>query len=233
MNERKDRTILVVSIVVVVGVLLSVIGSCLGGGLAGYVLARREVRQVEERLDQLEARGVLNLPELLPGLEEILPRLPELLERLRQLEGLNIPDSLDRFRDFELPELPEGFPDILPPDLPEMPGFGEESLNGAWIREIVPDSPAEAAGLQPDDLIIAVDGVTVDENHLLEALIGQKRPGDRVEITYVREGEEDTLSVRLGEHPDDPERPYLGVYFVAVSMQQRFERNIDPDQPQG
>ena len=233
MNERKDRTILVVSVIVVVGLLLSLIGSCLGGGLAGYLLARREVRQVEERLDQLEARGILNLPEFLPELEEILPQLPELLDRLRRLEGLDIPESLDRFWHFELPELPERFRDIEPPDLPEIPDFGEQSISGAWIQEVVPDSPAEAAGLQPDDLIIAVDGVTVDENHPLEALIGQQEPGDQVEITYVRDGKEDELRVRLGEHPDDPERPYLGVYFVAVSMRQRFERNIEPDQPQG
>jgi len=209
MNEKKDRTILVVSLIVIAGMLLSSVGGCLAGGLAGFLLARREARHVAE-----------------------------------QLEGLAIPEIIERDWDFEFREIPEGVPEFEFPQVPdpdefreELPPFsmprGEGQLSGAWVQEVVPGSPAEAAGLRPDDLIIAVDGRTVDRNHPLEALIAQYEPGDRVEITYLRGDDEDEVSVRLSEHPEDPRRAYLGVYFVAISMQQRFERNIEPSQPSG
>ena len=41
--------------------------------------------------------------------------------------------------------------------------------------------------------------------------------------------EEDELRVRLtlDEHPEDPEQPYLGVYFAAISLRRRVERRYE------
>jgi hypothetical protein len=222
MNEKKDRTIPIVTIIVIAGMLISCVVSALVGSATGYAFARREARLIERRLDRIEARGIFELP---PELETFLPRLPELLEKLDRLEGL------ERFFDFDfdqVPDLDEFGEEEMPFRLP-----GDRELSGAWIREVVPDSPAEAAGLRPDDLITAVDGRAVDTNHPLEALIGAYEPGDRVTITYLRGGGEEEVSVRLGENPEDADRAYLGVYFVAVSMEQRFERRMDPNQPSG
>ena len=193
MNERKDRTILIVSIIVIVGVLVSLIGACVTGGLGGYLVARRRTaKAVTEQLEMLKTEGRFYPPRFLPQEEERFPAPPE-------------------FR--------EGFPPF------PMPRGGQ--LSGAWIREVVPDTPADKAGLREGDLIIAVDGQPVDDEHPLQELIGEHKPGDRVEITYLRGEEEQGVSVRLGEHPDDPEQPYLGVYFVSLSIQQRFERRFE------
>lgn len=205
MNEKKDRTILIVSIIVIGGILVSLIGACLTGGLMGYLVSRRQARAMTERCEMIEKEIEMEMemekhfypPHFLPE-EEISPFLPE---------------------SPEMPEFPEGFP-LFP-----MPRGGQ--LSGAWIREVVPDTPADKAGLQEGDLILAVDGQPVDDDHPLQALIGEHRPGDRVEITYLRGEEEQGVSVRLGEHPDDPEQPYLGVYFVSLSIQQRFERRFE------
>jgi len=187
MNEKKDRTIPIVTIIVIVGLLLSLIGACLSGGVAGYLVARRQIKAAAERFEQQR-------PEV-----RIYPPRPE----------------EERPWHFEIPEFPEKFP-----PLPLRPGV---ELSGAWIREVIPNSPADRAGLQEGDLIIAVDGQQVDEDHPLQELIGQHEPGDRVRITYLRGMEEHAVKVKLGKHPDDPERAYLGVHFVPFSIHRRFE----------
>jgi membrane-associated protease RseP (regulator of RpoE activity) len=89
---------------------------------------------------------------------------------------------------------------------------------GALITEVVDGSPAERAGIQAGDWIIAVDGVAVDEQNSLGQLIGQYEPGDSVRITLWRSNAERTIRVRLGEHPEDSQVAYLGVYYQAPSM---------------
>jgi len=222
MSETRDRTKLIVSVIVVAGVIGSLVCGCFGGGLAGYLLASQQTRRLEKRLDALPNQGIPELEEL----REVLPQLPELLDRLRGLE---------RFEEFEFPYLPE-FPEI--PEFDEEHPFfempGDLQMTGAWIREVIEGTPAEEAGLMADDLIVAVDSVPIDQHHPLEQVISGYKPGDQVAIDYLREGEKASVEVRLTEHPDDPERPYLGVHFIAISMQQRFERRIDPNrQPSG
>ena len=64
------------------------------------------------------------------------------------------------------------------------------------------DTPAADAGLRPDDLIVGIDGVTLRDPQQIVSLISNKRPGDVVEITYVRDGDERTTEVTLGRRPD-------------------------------
>lgn len=118
-----------------------------------------------------------------------------------------------------MPLLPQRVPmPEMPPE--EMPfDFMEEGLSGALIQWVEPDGPADQAGLREGDLITAVDGRPVDEDHPLDRRIRRYNPGDRVEITYWRKDREHTVQVRLGEHPDDEDAAYLGVRFVPLYMQ--------------
>ena len=110
----------------------------------------------------------------------------------------------------------------VPPE--EMPGWEipfdlmEKGLSGALIEWVEPDSPADEAGLREGDVITAIDGRAVDKDHPLDRHIRRYAPGDRVEITYWREGREQTVRIRLGEHPDDEGVAYLGVRFVPLYM---------------
>lgn len=69
---------------------------------------------------------------------------------------------------------------------------------GAQIQDITAGSAAGEAGLEPGDVITSVDGALVDSSSSLVATIRSYRPGDEVEVTYERDGEEQTTTLTLG-----------------------------------
>lgn len=73
--------------------------------------------------------------------------------------------------------------------------------DGARILQVVPNSPADKAGLRPGDRIVALDGEPVNADHPLPDSIRRHRPGDTVRLTIIREGTEQTVSVTLGRAP--------------------------------
>ncbi|MCY7400563.1 MAG: trypsin-like peptidase domain-containing protein [Nocardioides sp.] len=75
---------------------------------------------------------------------------------------------------------------------------GEPDAEGATITEVLPDTPAEKAGLAKDDLIVAVDDLPVSDGIALIVAIRTHLPGDEVEMRVVRGGEESTVTVELG-----------------------------------
>ncbi len=68
---------------------------------------------------------------------------------------------------------------------------------------VIPGSPADKAGIEENDIILAVDGQTVDEDHSLATLIGRKQPGDQVSFTVQHKGSEKTVVITLGELKSD------------------------------
>ena len=73
--------------------------------------------------------------------------------------------------------------------------------HGAIIDEVLDDSPAEAAGLEEDDIIVEFDGKFVRDDDDLSDLILDSRPGDTVNLTVVRDGKEQQIRVELGRRP--------------------------------
>ncbi|MYL50741.1 PDZ domain-containing protein [Halobacillus litoralis] len=70
---------------------------------------------------------------------------------------------------------------------------------GLYIRSIRQMSPAAKAGLEPLDVITALDGEPVrDIIDLRKYLYNEKDPGDEMEITYYRDGEQDATTLTLG-----------------------------------
>jgi|DewCreStandDraft_1066081.scaffolds.fasta_scaffold00827_37 S1-C subfamily serine protease len=83
---------------------------------------------------------------------------------------------------------------------------------GALITSVAEGSPAEAAGLQVGDRILAVDGTTVDATNTLATLLSAHKPGDTVTLRVARPGEgERDVTVTLG---DKDGKAYLGVSYV-------------------
>ena len=73
---------------------------------------------------------------------------------------------------------------------------------GAVISDVTPDSPAEKAGLRPEDVVIGVDGRPVEDNRDLTSYIAARAPGTTVTLKIIRGGAEKTVSVTLGTFPE-------------------------------
>lgn len=74
---------------------------------------------------------------------------------------------------------------------------------GAVIVDVVPGSAADDAGLQPEDVIVALDGEPIDSMLGLSSRILVRQPGDEVTIGFVRDGQEREATVTLGERTDE------------------------------
>jgi S1-C subfamily serine protease len=68
---------------------------------------------------------------------------------------------------------------------------------------IEPGTPAAEAGLQDGDIIVKVDGKTIDGDHPLDATLSQFSPGTTVSVEILRDGQSMTLSLTLGTRPAD------------------------------
>ncbi len=81
--------------------------------------------------------------------------------------------------------------------------LGMERPYGAIVSEVVAGSPAEKAGMRVGDVIVEVDGKTVENPGDLQSKISQLNPGETHKITVIREGDEKNLTVEIGEMPED------------------------------
>lgn len=79
-----------------------------------------------------------------------------------------------------------------------------EVPEGAYVLEVVSGTPAEKAGLLEDDIITEFNGQDVtEENGGLAKLVSGRKVGDKIELTIFRGEEEITLTVTLGEMPNE------------------------------
>lgn len=76
----------------------------------------------------------------------------------------------------------------------------EKADEGAKIREVSDDSPAEEAGLLPNDVIVKIDNHNIDGPQKLSETIRAYKPEDKVEVTYKRDGKQKKMKVTLGKN---------------------------------
>jgi len=75
--------------------------------------------------------------------------------------------------------------------------------DGAVVTSVVPDSPADRAGIRKGDVIVSLDRHDIGSPSELSDLIGDARAGESVSLGIVRRSERLTLAVRLAERPQD------------------------------
>ncbi len=79
----------------------------------------------------------------------------------------------------------------------------ETEGKGILILDVFKDSPAERAGLAADDIILSVDGATVDGDVARATeLIRSRKPGERVELQIIHEGQRKSFRVEIGTRPE-------------------------------
>ena len=74
-----------------------------------------------------------------------------------------------------------------------------DGTTGATIAEVTAGSPAAAANLRPGDIVVAIGDDTVSGAASLSRLVGERAPGARIELTVLRDGDEQRVSATLGQ----------------------------------
>jgi len=90
----------------------------------------------------------------------------------------------------------------ITPDLRQALDLG--SLNGALISDVNDDTPAEKAGLEPQDVVIEFNGDEILDSSDLRNAVGLLEPGARANITYMRNGKRRTTRIEVAEVDDAP-----------------------------
>jgi serine protease Do len=81
--------------------------------------------------------------------------------------------------------------------------YGALVVRGSGRNEpaIIPDSPADRAGIVENDIILEIAGKQINQNESLAHIIQNYNPGDEITITFLHNDEEKTATVKLDELP--------------------------------
>ena len=72
---------------------------------------------------------------------------------------------------------------------------------GVLVNDVMPDTPAEKAGMEQGDIILARDGEPVNEMSKLRLDVGSLNPGKKTIFKICRDGSERKLKVTIGTMP--------------------------------
>lgn len=77
--------------------------------------------------------------------------------------------------------------------------LGYESSKGAFISQVVPDSAADKAGLKAGDVVVSVNGKSIDTFSELRAKVATLGAGKKITLGVIRDGKSKSFDVTLGE----------------------------------
>jgi S1-C subfamily serine protease len=80
---------------------------------------------------------------------------------------------------------------------PEAASEAPAGTKGVYVGEVRPDSVAEIAGLRPGDILIGLAGKRIRDMSMLDQMVDTLNAGDRVEIRYIRSGNEGTATLQF------------------------------------
>ncbi|MGC4051364.1 MAG: trypsin-like peptidase domain-containing protein [Paludibaculum sp.] len=93
-------------------------------------------------------------------------------------------------------------PDTITPALAA--GLGLDRDSGVILSDVAPHGAADAAGLQPGDVVLSIDGKPIKEVRDLALTVFQRAPGDELKIVVLRGKEEITKTVAVLERKNEP-----------------------------
>jgi len=74
-------------------------------------------------------------------------------------------------------------------------------VEGAYVTQVIPGSPAAKAGIKPGDIIVAIDGKPVKSMDDMVAAVRSHGIGDEITVTYFQGTTKKTVSLTVGEKP--------------------------------
>jgi Do/DeqQ family serine protease len=104
--------------------------------------------------------------------------------------------------------------------------LGLDAARGALVSSVTDDGPADEAGIERGDVLVAIDGNPIDDSNELRNRIAATKPGGSVNLTVIRDGKERALTATLDELPstraaaqsegEDPQAGALGLQVQPV-----------------
>ncbi|RKP59009.1 DegQ family serine endoprotease [Pararobbsia silviterrae] len=113
--------------------------------------------------------------------------------------------------------------------------FGLPKPEGALVSSIDKDGPAAKSQLKPGDVILAVDGVTIDDSATLPTIIADMKPGSTAHLTVWRDKKEKDITVSIGTFPNatkvasddsNASQVKLGVAVRALTPDERRQASV-------
>ena len=106
------------------------------------------------------------------------------------------------------------------------------TMEGVRIEKVIEDGAAADGGLEKEDIITAIDGQKVKDMGELQGILAQKRPGEQVKVTYLRNKKEKTATLTLKNEQGttkvvkNADLDVLGGTFRAITDAQKEQLNI-------
>lgn len=75
--------------------------------------------------------------------------------------------------------------------------LGISDINGLYVQGVVDNGGAEKAGLKKGDIITKINDRSITHSSTLQEAVARMHPGDKLKLTYKREGKESTVNVTL------------------------------------
>jgi len=94
---------------------------------------------------------------------------------------------------------------IQPVDEDIAEALGIDEGVGELVQGVQPGEAAEAAGLQPGDVVVSVNGSEVTPDNTLSRIVANIAPGTTVPLTYIRNGQRNRVNLTVGRRPSEEE----------------------------
>ncbi len=114
--------------------------------------------------------------------------------------------------------------------------FGMSKPQGALVAKVIPDSPAEKAGLQIGDIIIEFNGHIIETSGELPPMVGMTPIDQDSEVKFIRQGEKKSASIKIGLLPESEQLAAntatpkisnrLGLTVANISDEQREQLQV-------
>jgi hypothetical protein len=161
------------------------------GGEDGEQPRGPDFSELRKRLDELFGGGDGGDPNgpKMPDLSELRKRAEEIFGSGNGEPPRGLKDLLDRIRGEKgepaeppAPATPAVFLGVIPVPAPEA-----ADVSGVRVGTVLKGSPAEAAGLRPGDVIVAIGSARVLDESDLGTALGRRAPGERIAVKVLRE----------------------------------------------
>ncbi len=114
--------------------------------------------------------------------------------------------------------------------------LGLPGAQGVQVKQVYPGGPADKGGVRPGDILLAINGETVNDDSAVNYRVGTRKSGDQASLKVLRAGAERALTVSLSIPPSAPaesftvtgRNPFEGLTISNLSPATAEEKGIDP-----